>query len=82
MPAVDNSKTEPIDARSRAGNCLISAILEEFAEMPCMRLTPAQFRRLWNLTPAESERLIGNLIAIGFLSEDPQGRVCRASLAH
>ena len=82
MPAVDNSKTEPIDARSRAGNCLISAILEEFAEMPCMRLTRAQFRRLWHLTPAEGERLISNLIAIGFLSEDPQGRVCRASLAH
>jgi hypothetical protein len=82
MPAIGTSKTKPIDARSRTGDCLISAILEEFAEMPGMRLTRAQFRRVWHLTPAESERLISNLIAIGFLSEDPHGRIGRASQAH
>jgi hypothetical protein len=57
---------------------ILGAIREEFVEMPCMRLTRAQFRRLWHLTPAESERLVGDLIALGFLAEDPQGRIGRA----
>lgn len=56
---------------------LVRAIREEFVEMPCMRLTRAQFRRLWNLSPAHSEQLVGGLIASGFLSEDTEGRIGR-----
>jgi hypothetical protein len=82
MPAVASSKTQQIDVRARTGDWLIGAIREDFAEMPGMRLTRAQFRRLWHLTPAESERLINDLMAIGFLFEDQQGRIGRASLPH
>ena len=56
---------------------LVGAIQEEFSEMPCMRLTRAQFRRLWNLTAADSDQLVRGLIASGFLSEDPEGRIGR-----
>jgi hypothetical protein len=58
---------------------LLGAIREEFAEMPCMRLTRAQFRRLWNLTTADSDQLVSGLIASGFLSEDIDGRIRRRS---
>ena len=58
---------------------LVGAIREEFAEMPCMRLTRAQFRRLWNLTTADSDQLVSGLIASGFLSEDIDGRIRRRS---
>jgi len=56
---------------------LVQAIREEFAEMPCMRLTRAQFQRLWHLRPAESDRLFDELMALGVLAEDSQGRICR-----
>jgi hypothetical protein len=66
----------------RRGDALVGAIREEFTEMPCMRLTRAQFRRLWHLTVDESNRLISELIAAGFLVEDAQGRIGRAPHAH
>jgi hypothetical protein len=56
---------------------LLGAIREDFAEMPGMRLTRAQFRRLWNLTDTESDQLVCHLIASGFLCEDPYGRIGR-----
>jgi hypothetical protein len=56
---------------------LIGAIHEDFEEMPCMRLTRAQFRRLWNLTAGDSDQLVRGLIASGFLSEDTEGRIGR-----
>ena len=61
----------------RRGDSVVASIREEFAEMPCMRLTRAQFRRLWHLTPTESEQLVGDLITIGFLTEDAEGRIGR-----
>lgn len=71
-------KTRPGYQQVRKKEAILGAIREEFVEMPCMRLTHAQFRRLWHLTPAESDRLVGDLIAVGFLAEDPQGRIGRA----
>jgi len=61
----------------RRDNSVVASIQAEFAEMPCMRLTRAQFRRLWHLTPTESEHLVGDLIAIGFLTEDDRGQIGR-----
>ncbi len=66
----------------RRGDSVVASIREEFAEMPGMRLTRAQFQRLWHLTPTESEQLVGDLIAIGFLTEDVQGRLGRRPERH
>ena len=60
-----------------AHGSLLIAIREDFAEMPGMRLTRAQFRRLWNLTDSESNQLVCRLIASGFLSVDACGRIGR-----
>jgi hypothetical protein len=56
---------------------LVHAIRDEFAEMPCMRLTRAQFRRLWNLTAAECEDVVAHLTKTGFLAEGRDGRLGR-----
>jgi hypothetical protein len=78
MPIARAGKSGPGHLPIGKSEAILGAIREEFVEMPCMRLTHAQFRRLWHLTAVESERLVGDLIAVGFLTEDPQGRIGRA----
>ena len=39
----------------------------EFSEMPGMCLTVAQAARLWHVTPDYAERLLSDLVQIGFL---------------
>ncbi len=46
----------------------------EFHEMPGMRLTGAQARRLWNLAPGDCEEALGYLCESGQLVRDPSGR--------
>lgn len=79
MSIATTGTSRQLYGRVSRGESLARAIREEFVEMPCMRLTRAQFRRLWDLTPAESDQLVGDLIATGFLLEDPQGRIGRQS---
>ena len=45
-------------------------IRAEFLEMPGMRLTRRQFRRLWNLNDIDCDRLVRRLIGAGFLVEN------------
>ena len=52
---------------------LVWMIRSEFNEMPGMWLTRAQFRRLWHLTEAECDRLLGYLLDSGFLTESGRG---------
>ena len=52
---------------------MIRIIRAEFHEMPEMRLTRAQFRRLWHLTDVECERLLSHLLGTGFLKVSGQG---------
>lgn len=56
---------------------LDSIISGEFDEMPGMRLTMAQVRRLWNLSAAEAEHIVRVLVGRGALTFDQRGRVCR-----
>ena len=42
---------------------LLRAIASEYREMPGMRLTPAQFGRLWNLDASQCEEVVQELIA-------------------
>lgn len=56
---------------------MVPVIRSEFAEMPGLRLTRAQFRRLWNLTTVEGERILEYLIETGFLVEGPDGLLRR-----
>jgi hypothetical protein len=41
--------------------------------MPGLALSRAQAARLWDVTPAESERVLGGLVREGFLERDRSG---------
>jgi hypothetical protein len=58
---------------------MLNLVAGEFAEMPCMRLTMPQVRRLWRLDEREGERVVAALIARGILTRDDTGRVCHVS---
>jgi hypothetical protein len=46
----------------------------EFKEMPGMRLTEAQARRLWNLARPECDAALEHLVETGELVRDQKGR--------
>lgn len=54
----------------------------EFDEMPGMRLTAAQVRRLWHLTERESRHVLDHLCEAGFLVRDRLGRYVRRDLEY
>jgi hypothetical protein len=54
----------------------------EFCEMPGMRLTHAQARRLWNLSEAECTDALEHLCRSGRLEQDPSGRYVRPRLKY
>jgi hypothetical protein len=56
---------------------LLRTIEGEFDEMPGMRLTEAQFRRLWALEPTECQYVTMTLVNKGVLTRDIGGRYCR-----
>jgi hypothetical protein len=56
---------------------VLSVIRGEYTEMPGMRLTRAQFRRLWQLGETACDGAIGMLIGDGFLDQDRDGRLHR-----
>jgi hypothetical protein len=58
---------------------ILDVIEAEYAEMPGMRLTEAQFRRLWDLTPEECHDITTTLMARGILTNDTAGRYCRCT---
>ena len=56
---------------------LSQRIRAEYAEMPGMRLTPRQFRRLWNLGERDAEAVVRELVSRDVLAEGPDGRIGR-----
>jgi hypothetical protein len=49
----------------------------EFDEMPGMRLTHAQVRRLWSLSERDCDEALEHLCATGHLARDSSGRYRR-----
>jgi hypothetical protein len=49
----------------------------EFLEMPGLRLTQPQARRLWGLDPVSCESLLGALVDAKFLFRTPDGAFMR-----
>ena len=56
---------------------IVRLIDAEFDEMPGMRLTDAQARRLWNVSPAECEQALHHLCEAQRLVRDRVGRYFR-----
>ncbi len=51
----------------------VKRIRIEYTEMPDMRLSFAQARRLWNLPPDRCESALAVLVQSGFLARTPDG---------
>jgi DNA-binding IclR family transcriptional regulator len=69
----------PLRPRTRDIARLIDA---EFGEMPGMRLTAPQIRRLWNLSEQECHQVLQHLCQEGLLTQDPWGRYRRRDLEY
>jgi DNA-binding GntR family transcriptional regulator len=64
--------------RVRPGSDVTAHLIDsEFREMPGMRLTPAQIRRLWNLSQPECDEALERLQQAGALVVDETGRYAR-----
>jgi hypothetical protein len=64
---------EPI----RASEEVLQRVQGEFLEMPGLRLTDAQARRLWGLDAASCDTLLGMLVDEGFLFRTRDGAFMR-----
>ena len=56
---------------------VLQRIQGEYAEMPGLRLTPAQAQRLWGLDRATCEELLKRLVKEKFLSQTRDGSFVR-----
>ncbi len=59
---------------------MVRRIHGEYLEMPGLRLTPAQARRLWGLEQPECEALLGTLVDLKFLTRTRDGAFIRSGL--
>jgi hypothetical protein len=57
---------------------LLSRIRGEFLEMPGLRLTAAQARRLWDIDVETCDRILAALVQSQFLQHDRDGRYVRS----
>jgi len=60
---------------------ILRRVQAEFMEMPGLRLTEAQARRLWHLEPAECSGLLSALVDAKFLFRTRDGAYVRAEHA-
>jgi hypothetical protein len=67
-------------SRVRSLNDIVGQVRREFMEMPGLRLTEAQARRLWALDPSQCSEALDTLIESGFLVRTPDGAVIRLDL--
>lgn len=69
-------------AQTTPRRVVVDIVKGEFLEMPGLRLTPAQARRLWGLDPSECEDLLDLLVHQDFLLRTRDGAfVLRRDLA-
>jgi hypothetical protein len=57
---------------------IVDRVREEFREMPGLRLTPAQARRLWGLEHEICRDVIDRLVSAAFLRWTAAGAVTKA----
>jgi hypothetical protein len=57
---------------------VVRRVRGEFLEMPGLRLTPQQARRLWRLDEAACEKVLGALVDARFLARTRDGAFVRS----
>jgi hypothetical protein len=70
------SLSSPIHDRrnQRSRDALVTRVVAEFQEMPCLRLTGPQAQRLFDLRADVCQRLLGALLREGTLTCDSEQR--------
>jgi hypothetical protein len=68
-------------ARVRPASDLLRRIQGEFLEMPGLRLTEPQARRLWNLDAMSCSTVVNMLLDAGFLFKTSDGSLMRVDQA-
>src|SRR4029453_11377634 len=70
------SFSSPIHDRrnQRSRDALVTRVVAEFQEMPCLRLTGRQAQRLFDLRADVCQRLLGGLLRDGTLACDSEQR--------
>lgn len=58
---------------------IVERVRGEFLEMPGLRLTGPQVRRLWHLDPATCDVILRRLVATHFLARDASHQYARPS---
>jgi len=71
----ESSAMHPAVAHDVDTGCAVAR--SEFKELPTLRLTLAQARRLWSLDPATCQRVLQRLVDCGYLTIADDGRYCR-----
>ena len=66
-----------MSARSASGEELLRRVRGEFVEMPGLRLTEPQARRLWGLDQAACSTLLETLVEARFLFRTREGAFMR-----
>lgn len=67
-----------VDTPDSGSTQIVRVIEAEFREMPGMRLTDAQIRRLWNLPADVCDSLLKQMCRVGTLRQDAKGRYYHA----
>jgi len=60
---------------------ILNRIQMEYVEMPDLKLTLPQARRLWNLDSLICEAAMDALVAVKFLAQTPDGKYLRRTAA-
>lgn len=68
-------------SRVRLAPDLVQRIKGEFLEMPGLRLTEPQARRLWALDQTQCSTVLTELVSAGFLRRTPEGAFLRGDPA-
>jgi hypothetical protein len=66
--------------RIRPREDLVRLVRTEFLEMPGLRLTEPQARRLWTLEPSLCSAVLTELVDNGFLLRTPDGTFVRVDI--
>jgi len=72
---------EAVHTRHGVDDRLLTRIRAEFREMPGLRLTPVQARRLWGLKAPVCDTVLAKLLEDRFLRRTGDGSFVRADMA-
>ncbi len=81
MPHQTNAPATSTSGMPPDTEVILRRVQGEFLEMPGLRLTEAQARRLWGLDASTCSVLIETLIATGFLFRASDGAIMRIERA-